>query len=724
MIRFYYLFMHKFLSLVLVLFLIPVKSSSTPIDNLLERIDKGASKKFIIEEVESNQDFFELDQKDEKVVIRGNNYVSIANGINWYLKYYMGIHLCWNNMRAKLPPKLRPVQSKEFHTTKCQYRYYLNYCTFSYTMPFWDWERWEKEIDWMALHGINLVLATTGTEMVWFNVLRELGYSQKEIDTFIAGPCFLAWWQMNNLEGWGGPTPKNRYKSQHLLQKKILNRMQDYGIEPILPGYCGMIPNENKKLQLKTIDTGTWCGYTRPAFLQPNDNAFLSIAKLYYQEQEKLFGKANFYSMDPFHEGENASQIDLTSVGENITQAMKQQNPEATWVIQAWEGNPNPTMIENIDKGDLLILDLCSDTKPQWGDPDFTQKEGFGKHNWIYSMLLNFGANVGLFGKADAVINSFYEATNHPKFSTTLKGIGLTPEGIENNPMMYELFTELAWRDSIFDKQDWVENYTIARYGKTNNEIKRAWRILINTIYNCPKNNQQQGTHESIFCARPSLNANQVSAWANTQDYYHPDSIFVAAKIFLSTADEYRGNNNFEYDLIDIVRQAIAEKGRITLKNIQTAATTSDTILFKQTSNYFLNLILLQDKLLSTRAEFMLGSWLEMAKKAGKNKKEKRLYERNARTQITTWGNRTASETGNLHDYAHKEWNGILKDLYYERWKLFFTEITFKDQKMVEPNIDFFAFDETWNNKQNKYPSQPQADAIDTAKRIFSEIFP
>lgn len=724
MIRFYYLFMHKFLSLVLVLFLIPVKSSSTPIDNLLERIDKGASKKFIIEEVESNQDFFELDQKDEKVVIRGNNYVSIANGINWYLKYYMGIHLCWNNMRAKLPPKLRPVQSKEFHTTKCQYRYYLNYCTFSYTMPFWDWERWEKEIDWMALHGINLVLATTGTEMVWFNVLKKLGYSQKEIDDFIAGPCFLAWWQMNNLEGWGGPTPKNRYKSQYLLQKKILRRMQDYGIEPILPGYCGMIPNENKKLQLKTIDTGTWCGYTRPAFLQPNDNAFLSIAKLYYQEQEKLFGKANFYSMDPFHEGGNASQIDLTSVGENITQAMKQQNPEATWVIQAWEGNPNPTMIENIDKGDLLILDLCSDTKPQWGDPDFTQKEGFGKHNWIYSMLLNFGANVGLFGKADAVINSFYEATNHPKFSTTLKGIGLTPEGIENNPMMYELFTELAWRDSIFDKQDWVENYTIARYGKTNNEIKRAWRILINTIYNCPKNNQQQGTHESIFCARPSLNTNQVSAWANTQDYYHPDSIFVAAKIFLSTADEYRGNNNFEYDLIDIVRQAIAEKGRITLKNIQTAATTSDTILFKQTSNYFLNLILLQDKLLSTRAEFMLGSWLEMAKKAGKNKKEKRLYERNARTQITTWGNRTASETGNLHDYAHKEWNGILKDLYYERWKLFFTETKFKNQKVVEPNIDFFAFDDAWNNKQNKYPSQPQADAIDTAKRIFSEIFP
>ena len=176
--------------------------------------------------------------------------------------------------------------------------------------------------------------------------------------------------------------------------------------------------------------------------------------------------------------------------------------------------------------------------------------------------------------------------------------------------------------------------------------------------------------------------------------------------------------------MIDITRQAIAEKGRITLKEIKYATEKSDTVLFKQCTDYFLKLILLQDELLSTRSEFMLGKWLQMAKKVGTNKSEKTLYERNARMQITTWGNRIASEAGKLHDYAHKEWNGILKDLYYERWKLFFTEIKFKDQKVVEPNIDFFAFDEAWNNKQNKYPSQPQSDAIDTAKRIFSEIFP
>ena len=57
---------------------------ASPVTGLLERIDKGASKKFIIEQVKSDADFFELDQKGDKVVIRGNNYVSIATGLNWY----------------------------------------------------------------------------------------------------------------------------------------------------------------------------------------------------------------------------------------------------------------------------------------------------------------------------------------------------------------------------------------------------------------------------------------------------------------------------------------------------------------------------------------------------------------------------------------------------------------------------------------------------------------
>ena len=164
--------------------------AASPIQGLLERIDKGASRKFIVEQVKSPADFFELDQKGDKVVIRGNNYVSIATGLNWYLKYHAGIQLSWNGMKAKLPDVLPAVTQKERHETDLKYRYDLNYCTYSYTMAFWDWKRWEQEIDWMALHGINLPLAIIGTDVVWRNVLMKLGYTQDEVNQFIAGPAF------------------------------------------------------------------------------------------------------------------------------------------------------------------------------------------------------------------------------------------------------------------------------------------------------------------------------------------------------------------------------------------------------------------------------------------------------------------------------------------------------------------------------------------------------
>lgn len=546
------------------LMLLPVSILANPISGMLERIDKGASKKFAIKIKESPQDFFELDQRGDKVVIRGNTYINIATGVNWYLKYYAGIHLSWNGMQAKLPSVLPPVLQKERHETDLSLRYDFNYCTYSYSMAFWNWERWEKEIDWMALHGINLPLAAVGEECVWFNMLKKLGYSKKEINEFIAGPAFLAWWEMNNLEGWGGPNPDSWYVRQEALQKKILKRMKEYGIEPVFPGYSGMVPHDAKeKLGLNVTESGLWNGFTRPAFLQPIDPRFEEIASLYYKEKEALFGKANYYSMDPFHESKLTEGVDFDAAGQAVMHAMKKANPKAVWVIQGWTENPRPAMIENMKTGDLLILDLFSECRPLWGIPSIWKRDkGYEQHEWLFCLLQNFGGNVGLHGRMDQLLNNFYLTKNNP-LAKHLKGIGLSMEGIENNPVMFELMSELPWRPEKFTKEEWVKNYIFARYGTKDETIEKAWQLLASTIYNCPFGNNQQGPHESIFCGRPTLNNFQVSSWSKMQNYYDPTVTEEAARLLLSVADKYRGNNNFEYDLVDILRQALADRGRI-----------------------------------------------------------------------------------------------------------------------------------------------------------------
>ncbi len=702
--------------------LLPFTLFANPIKDLLERIDPGSSKKFVIQlQKNADKDFFELDQKGDKVVVCGNTYVNIATGLNWYLKYYAGIQLTWNNMQADLPEALPKVPHPERHETNLGLRYDFNYCTYSYTMAFWDWARWEKEIDWMALHGINLPLAAVGQECVWRNMLLQLGYTKDEINRFIAGPAFLAWWAMNNLEGWGGPNPDSWYEQQEALQKKILKRRREYGIKPVLPGYSGMVPHDaNKKLGLNVTEPALWNGFTRPAFLMPTDSRFAEIAALYYKELEKLFGKADYYSMDPFHELENAENVDFDAAGKAVLNAMRKANPKAVWVIQGWTENPRPEMIRNMKNGDLLILDLFSECRPMWGIPSIWKRDkGYEQHDWLFCMLENFGGNVGLHGRLDQLLNNFYLTKNNP-LAEHLKGIGLTMEGSENNPMMFELMCELPWRPEKITKEAWLKEYLAARYGVKDEKIEQAWEILANGIYNCPFGNNQQGPHESIFCGRPSMNNFQVSSWSKMENYYDPTSTEDAARLMLEVADKYRGNNNFEYDLVDIVRQALSDRGRIVYNQAIADFKSFDKRSYARHSKEFLDLLLAQDRLLATRSEFRVGRWINQARSLGNTPEEKDLYEWNARVQITTWGNRTCADEGGLRDYAHKEWNGILKDFYYKRWEAWWKMLQGVLDGGEMQEIDWYAMEEPWTLQHNPYKTEAEGDCIDTAREVFS----
>lgn len=117
---------------------------ANPADDLLNRIDKGAAAKFKTILVKSDKDFFEIDQagngknataskpagKNNPIIIRGNSWVNIAVGINWYLKHHAGIHITWNNMSPKLPNVLPAVKQKERHKP------ISSFATISITAPF------------------------------------------------------------------------------------------------------------------------------------------------------------------------------------------------------------------------------------------------------------------------------------------------------------------------------------------------------------------------------------------------------------------------------------------------------------------------------------------------------------------------------------------------------------------------------------------------------------
>ncbi|MCM1293408.1 MAG: alpha-N-acetylglucosaminidase [Bacteroides sp.] len=696
-----------------------IEAKPTPVlDSLLERIDPGLSAKMIVEvDAKMKLGTVEISQAGIFPVVKGASPVEAAYGINQYLKYTAGVPLAWNNMSAALPDTLPQVGETVTFSTPYDMRYYLNYCTHSYSTAFWDWERWQREIDWMALHGINMPLVIEGMAGVWRNVLLRLGYDEQSVGEFVAGPGFRAWWLMNNLEGWGGPNSVESYERDIELGRRIVDRMEEYGMQPVVPGYSGMVPSDAAVLLgLNVSDPGLWSGFRRPAFLQPGDENFDIIADMYYEELRRLFGGVKYMSADPFHEGGNSDGVDLASAGRKILDAMKRANPDAVWVIQGWQENPRRDLIAGLPAGDVVVLDLQSENADGWG-----AHENYGGHPRLLCMLLNFGGNVGLYGKMNALVDNYRQAVEN---DSLLAGVGLTMEGIENNPVMYELMSELPWTAEKVDKDEWVKRYARMRYNiDSDSLVERAWTILANSVYNCPADSVQQGTRESIFCARPSDSPRNVSAWAASTDYYSTDDVKEAARLLYAAAPLLADNANYRYDLVDVTRQAVADHGRKLMAGIEAAFRSGDKEGYKALTDSFVSLIYLQDRLVGTLPDFRVGRWIEDARRCGKDTAESDLMEWNARVQITTWGPRAASEQGHLHDYSHREWQGLLSDLYAPRWRKWFDARLNAWGSGAIPEIDFYVMEEEWATGHNTYDPNPEEDAIEVVGEVLNMVY-
>ena len=695
--------------------------NTSEISSLLDRIGgKGTSKRIETQlntslAGEDGKDVFEISAKKGKPFIQGSSMSAITTGIGWYLNHYAHINLSWNNLTTDLSKVILPVPDKtEKRVCSAQYRYYMNYCTFSYTMAFWTQERWEQEIDWMALHGINLPLMLVGTDVVWKNMLEELGYSKKDIERFIGGPGFQAWWLMSNLEGWGGPNPDWWYKRQEQLSRFILKRMRDLGIDPVLPGYSGMLPSDaEEKMGVMAVDQGNWCsGFRRPDFHLPTDEKYGEIASLYYKHLEKIMGKSNYYSMDPFHEGGSTKGLDLHAAYNTIYSQMQLHSPGSKWVIQSWGRNPRKEALEAIPQGGFIILDLFSEGRPRW-------QNGYNGHEFLWCMLHNFGGKVGMQGRLEATMNGYFDALS--KFPGNLKGIGATPEGIETNPILYDALFEIPWMAE--DERDgWVPNWCEARYGVKNANMEAAWKILASTVLAGP--GEQQSDIEAVICARPELDVKKVSGWGTSKLYHDINKVRNAAALMLKERERFAGNANYRYDIVDVVRQTLTDSTYNLLKNISAAYKEGDMAKFKKGYENYLSMIIDIDRLLSQSDLFTLKRWVNSARAVcdeveGTTEQDKDWMEWNARTLVSVWGPEQCSNKGRLHDYSNRLWGGMLKDYYLVRWEKFFHAL--ESGLEISPE-EWFKLEESWS-RSTTLTDYVKEHPEDVAEELFAKYF-
>lgn len=691
----------------------------------IKRIVKDKASQFEVNYIASatnGNDIFELESKNGKIVLSGNNNISVASALNYYLRNYANCLISWNGSNLNLPEKLPQVSTKISKTSPYKYRYYLNYCTFNYSMSWWDWERWQWEIDFMALNGINMPLAVTGQNAVWSRVYKSLGFTDKDLETFFSGPAYFNWFYMGNLDGWGGPLPQSQIAAHEVLQKKILERERSFGMKPILPAFTGHVPPTfRQKFPKASVKTTKWTTFAPVNVLDPNDELFTAIGKKFIEEQTKTFGTDHYYTADTFNENTPPTNDStyLSDVSKKVYQSMAMADPKAIWIMQGWLFHHGakfwkPTQIKAllnaVPNDKMIILDLWSENHPVW-----QRTEAYYGKPWIWNMLHNFGGNISLYGRMDEVATSPVNTLKNPS-AGKMVGIGLTPEAIEQNPALYQLMLDNIWTDQPINVSTWLKDYTKQRYGAKNEYAEKAWDILHKTVYT---GGVLPGGPESIITGRPTLAA--TARGTRPKKNYNPSELVPAWDALIKASDKLN-TEGFKYDLVDVTRQVLVNYADTLQRQFAEAHKNKDMVKFNQLATKFIAIIDDVDRLLATREDFLLGKWIGDARKMGTTIDEKNLYEKNARNLITTWGDKNST----LNEYSCRQWSGLLASFYKPRWVMFFEYAN--QQYKNGKTIDQKAFDDrmrdwewAWVNQTDTFPAQASGNSIAVAQQLHQK---
>ncbi|KAG1727774.1 glycoside hydrolase family 89 protein [Suillus paluster] len=625
---------------------------------------------------------------DTQIYIECTTISACARGLYTYVTEFGGVDIWWTGSRLyQLPHKLPTIKDPVTRSAIVPYRYFFNTVTFDYTAAFYTFDDWSLLLDWLALRGVNLPLAWVGYEYTLVEVFREVGLTDAEIADFLSGPAFQAWNRFGNIQGsWGGDLPTQWINDQFALQKQIISRMVELGMTPVLPSFTGFVPRALHSLypNASIVNGSQWIGfpstYTNDSFLEPFDPLFAILQKSLIDKQIIAYGSvSHIYTLDQYNENDpySGDPAYLQNVSSATFASLRAADPEAIWLMQGWLFFSDETFwtTERVQaylsgipgNNSMIILDLYSEAQPQWE----RLSSYYGKQ-WVWCELHDFGGNMGFEGNFVNVTAEPLRALTSP--GSSMVGMGLTPEGLEGNEIIYDVLLDQAWSPTAINRTSYVSSWVSRRYYVSDlpSSAVNAWEILGATVYS-NQDPSSQATVKSILELAPALSGLVNRTGIPTIVFYDTNTTVVPALQMLIQAG-YESNSllnipEFKYDLVDVTRQLLANRF-ITFYETLVATYTSNassSATVAAAGKPLLQLLHDLDELLLTDDYFLLANWISAARSlAYGNASYAAFLEYNARNQITLWG-----PTGEINDYASKQWGGLVGGYYVPRWETF-----------------------------------------------------
>ncbi|MFF7656151.1 alpha-N-acetylglucosaminidase TIM-barrel domain-containing protein [Streptomyces sp. NPDC007983] len=692
----------------------PRPFDTAPAAAALRRLVPAHHQQVTLRAVAAGGDHFRVTGRAGSITVEGTSPAVLLTGFNRYLTEAAKAGISWNGEQLNLP-RLLPAPGTEITgAANVAHRFAYNDTNEGYTGAYRGWTAWQREIDVLALHGINEVLVYIGADAVYYDTFRDFGYSDAELRAWIPAPSHQPWWLLQNMSGFGGPVSKRLIDQRAALAAKIINRVRELGMTPVLPGYYGTVPDDflAKNPSASLVAQGTWGAFERPDWLDPRTDLFAEVAAAFYRHQRRRFGDSAMYKMDLLHEGGNAGDVPVGEAAKAVEAALRKAHPGAVWAILGWQTNPSREILGAVDKSTMLVLDGLSDRYTTVTD---RESDWYGTP-YAFGSIWNFGGHTPIGANAPDWVDQYPKWRD--KADSALAGIAMMPEGADNNPAAMALFTELAWTPGTIDLDEWFASYAVSRYSGEDPHAVAAWKAIRATAYNMTRADSWSEAPDGLFGARPSLAADKAAAWGPEADRYDTTAFDTALTELLRVAPRLRDSSAYAYDLADVTRQVLSNRSRVLLPQIKAAYEAGDRGRFDRLAETWLSWMKLMDKVLATSGQRLLGRWLAEARSWGATKAEKDQLEYDARSLITTWGGRASSDEG-LHDYANREWSGLVGGLYHLRWKTYFDALSAALAAGGQPaGIDWFALEDRWAHRHDSYPVRTSGDVHKLARQV------
>lgn len=681
-----------------------------------------------------------FEARDGVLTLRGTDVPSAASAFARYL-HAQGRRLTWEAPR--LPPgewtwpDAPPTQAR----TSFAVRYHLNVVTHGYSTPYWDGERWEQELDWMALHGVTHPLVLTGYESVLAETLRRAGVDDAAVRAWIGSAAHLPWMSMGGMHDFGGPLPQSWDERRVALARRILARARELGMTPVLPLPGGHVPRAVAGPDAPEIE---WQGWRTP-LLDPASPGFARFMALFLDTQRSLLGEpgpAPVFAVDPFIESlpPSGDPADLAAAGAGVHSAIAAVHPQATWLLQGWpfhyhRGFWTPERVgaylSRVPHDRLLLIDLWGEHAPMWRD-------GMHGRRWIWTAVHNFGGRFALFGDLRGLARDVGELI--ASAPDRLEGIGVAPEAIENNTVFYEAAADLVW--GPLDVDTWLEDFAVQRYGvqregASGESAREAWRLLGATLYG-------PGRTRSIpspVIARPwsanapfatqrlageALPAEPARMSANIDAENDPavlgdlPAIARAAQLLISLDERAVSQDSRERDVVELVGHVLAQSTRLRIRGVLEAYAAADASALRRHGADLHDDLLALDRLAATRADSRVSTWIDRARSWGDTPQERDVMERDARSLVSVWGHQSSG----LHDYSGRHWAGLIRDLYAPRWAAWVGWLAESVEQGVVPDetvlhTAIIAIEEEWRGGRGSDDTS-SADPLEVAAGILA----